>query len=249
MPAHTFMRVGDYHEAGVANERAIALYERYLANDPPGHATYFYHDCAFGVDAFMMAGEYARAQRIAADCGSYAASLTAHVDLRFRRWDALAAAAADDDFIAGMVAANAARYDDAAKHLAELRKLKGNVVTIEADVVAASIEEAKHDDGGAIAALQEAVREQDESGYAEPPSFFYPVRESLGGALYRAGRYAEAEQTFRDDLAHDAGNPRALFGLAETLEREGRSGAASDVRARFAQAWAEADSSLDMKDY
>ncbi|MBD5657711.1 MAG: hypothetical protein IAI50_21425, partial [Candidatus Eremiobacteraeota bacterium] len=68
MPAHTFMRVGDYHDAGEANARAVALYERFLAADPAGHTEYLSHDCRFGVDACMMSGEYARAREIAATC-------------------------------------------------------------------------------------------------------------------------------------------------------------------------------------
>ncbi len=249
MPAHTFMRVGAYRDAGEANARAIALYARYLANDPAGHTTYFNHDCAFGVDAFMMAGELARARQIAAVCATQGYDLASNIDLRFRRWDALAAAGSQDDFIAGMLAAHASRSADAAKHLNELRKLSGDVPTIETKLLEARLLGAKGDAAGEIAALLFAVRQQDDSGYAEPPAFFYPVRETLGGAFFRAQQYGDAERTFRDELRHDIDNPRALYGLAETLEREGRLSEASAVRARYTVAWAQADASLDLSEY
>ncbi len=249
MPAHTFMRVGAYGDAGEANARALTLYARYLANDPAGHATYFNHDCAFGVDAFMMAGELARARQIAAVCASQGYDLASHIDLRFRRWDELAATGSQDDFIAGMLAAHASRNADATKHLNELHKLSGDVPTIETNVLEARLLEANGDAAGAIAALRTAVQKQDDTGYGEPPAFFYPVRETLGGAFFRSRAYGDAERTFRDELARDVDNPRALYGLAETLEREGRTSEASAVRARYALAWARSDVTLDLNEY
>jgi Tfp pilus assembly protein PilF len=251
MPAHAFLRVGAYYDAGEANARAIALYVRYVASNAPDHASYINHDCAFGAYAFMMAGSYSRAQEIAAACIPFGSRLAADVELRFRRYDALAAAADedDDDFSAGMLCANAGRSGAAARHLGVLRKLAGDVASIEADVLAAAIARTKQDQSGEIASLTHAVATQDGSGYEEPPEFFFPVRETLGGAYYRYGRYHEAERTFRDDLTHDAENPRALYGLAETLDKEGRTSEASQARARFLKAWAQADTQLDMKDY
>ena len=36
--------------------------------------------------------------------------------------------------------------------------------------------------------------------YGEPPTWFYPVRESLGALLLRRGDAAEAVSTFREGL-------------------------------------------------
>ena len=249
MPAHTFMRVGAYGDAGEANARAIALYARYLANDPAGHTTYFNHDCAFGVDAFMMAGELARARQIAGMCSTQGYDLTSHIDLRFGRWDALAATGSQDDFVAGMLAAHLSRTADATKHLSELHKLSGDVPAIETKLLEARLLSAKGNMVGEITALRVAVQKQDEIGYSEPPAFFYPVRETLGAAFFRSQRYDEAERTFREELARDIDNPRALYGLAETLGREGRSSEASSVRDRYTLAWARADATLDLNDY
>ena len=130
-----------------------------------------------------------------------------------------------------------------------MQKLSGDVPTIETKLLQARLLSAKGDAAGEIAALRVAVQKQDDTGYGEPPAFFYPVRETLGGAFFRSQRYDEAERTFRDELAHDVDNPRALYGLAETLGREGRASEAGAVRARYALAWSQADATLDLNDY
>jgi len=237
MPAHAFMRVGKYQAAGEANVRALDLYRTYLAADPAGHADYFDHDCVFGVDAFMMSGDYQGARGVAAECARGGVGMLPIVELRFRRWDALATDGADTDLTAAMLAAHDGRVDDARKHLANLQKVNGDAAGIQVDLVEARIARASGSREQEIAALLHAVALQDRSGYSEPPAFWYPVRETLGSAYVRAGRYAEAERTFRADLVHNPDNPRALFGLAQTLAREGRVDEARDMRARFTAAW------------
>jgi len=118
-----------------------------------------------------------------------------------------------------------------------LRTSDGDAAGIQVDLVEARIAQATGDHEGEIASLQRAVALEDRSGYSEPPAFWYPVRETLGGAYFRAGRYAEAERTFRADLVRDPKNPRSLFGLAQSLVHEGRPDEARDVRARFIAAW------------
>lgn len=56
-----------------------------------------------------------------------------------------------------------------------------------------------------------------------------------------------AEQVFRDDLERNPRNPRALFGLAEPLTRQGRSYEASWVRQHFETAWQGADFQLTVE--
>lgn len=239
MPSHAFMRVGQYEAAGEANERALGLYRTYLAGDPAGHADYFDHDCVFGVDAFMMSGDYEGARRIAGVCARGSVGMLPIVELRFRRWDALASNGADTDLTAAMLAAHDGRLDDAHKHLANLQKVGSDTVGIQVDLVQARIARAAGDreHEHEIASLLRAVALQDRLGYSEPPAFWYPVRETLGSAYVRAGRYADAEHTFRADLVHDPNNPRSLFGLAQTLAQEGRTDEARETRARFTAAW------------
>ena len=75
----------------------------------------------------------------------------------------------------------------------------------------------RHEKSEAIAQLKDAVAIQDTLKYGEPPGWFYPVRESLGAALFRDGKISEAEQTFREDLQRNPRNPRSLFGLLQAL--------------------------------
>jgi len=247
MPAHAYMRAGLYHEAGVANERAIALVGAARAIDPNAPATYFDHDCDFGVKAFMMAGEYARARALTGPCAHNGHSLASTVDLRFHRWNELAA---DErgEVASGMLAVHQGNLPLAKTHLAALRKTQGGVAAVAAGVLNAAIARASGDPADEIRALEAAVAAQDALGYSEPPAFWYPVREALGGAYYRAGRFADAERTFRADLTHDARNPRAYFGLAETLEREQRPAAAAAMHAEFERAWQHADATLEIND-
>ncbi|MEP7116234.1 MAG: hypothetical protein ABI880_01540 [Acidobacteriota bacterium] len=89
-----------------------------------------------------------------------------------------------------------------------------------------------------------AVAAEDTLPYDEPPVFFYPVRESLGAALLKAGKPADAERAFRDDLTRNPRNPRSLFGLHASLVAQGKSAAASWVKRAFDGAWQRADAPL-----
>jgi tetratricopeptide (TPR) repeat protein len=68
-----------------------------------------------------------------------------------------------------------------------------------------------------ISLLLHAVTIQDGLNYAEPPNWHYPMREALGGALYRAGRFDDAAAVFREGLQKNRGYPRMMFGLIESL--------------------------------
>jgi len=67
----------------------------------------------------------------------------------------------------------------------------------------------------ALELMRTAVKLQDEMPYSEPPAWFYPVRESLGALLLRAGSAAESEAVFRENLQRSPNDPRALLGLSQ----------------------------------
>jgi predicted Zn-dependent protease len=81
--------------------------------------------------------------------------------------------------------------------------------------------------------------------YLEPPLWYYPIRQSLGRALLEAGRPAEAEQAYREDLLKFPGNGWSLFGLAESLEAQGKKAEAAEARTKFEAAWESADVKLE----
>ena len=92
-----------------------------------------------------------------------------------------------------------------------------------------------------IAALRRAVATEDALTYDEPPPWHLPARQQLGVVLLRAGRAAEAERVFRQDLVRHPENGWSLAGLAGSLRSQGRVAEAGRVQERFRGAWATAD--------
>jgi tetratricopeptide (TPR) repeat protein len=92
--------------------------------------------------------------------------------------------------------------------------------------------------------FREAAKIEDAGLYFEPPKWYYPIRHSLGAALLKAGRNAEAEQAYREDLKRFPENGWSLFGLAQALRAQGKKAEAAAVDARFRKAWAGADVKL-----
>jgi len=107
--------------------------------------------------------------------------------------------------------------------------------------------------GGASEALalwKQAVAAADALPYDEPPVWFYPLRESLGAALAGAGRHAEAEAVFREDLARHPRNARSLYGLSLSLRAQQKMVDAGWIEREFAEAWTNAtDRELSLDKY
>lgn len=99
----------------------------------------------------------------------------------------------------------------------------------------------------AIAIWEKAVALNDTFLYNEPADWYYPVRESLAGALLRAHRPKEAEAVFRRDLQQNPGNGRSLFGLWQSLSMQHRDAEAAKVQAQFTAAWSHADTKLSIE--
>ena len=109
-------------------------------------------------------------------------------------------------------------------------------LTLSADIAAA---EKRMD--VAIAKLVEATAVEDALAYDEPHLWLAPTRHALGAALLAAGRDADAERVYREDLRHYPENGWSLIGLAEAERRQGRAEAARDTERRFRNAWRDAD--------
>ena len=110
----------------------------------------------------------------------------------------------------------------------------------------AAITEARGDRAGAIERWRDAVAAEDSLQYDEPPEWLLYGRPSLGGVLLRDKQYTAAEHVFRDELQRHPGNGRALFGLAEALQAEGRKAEAAKARTDFKRAWKGSDSELQV---
>lgn len=92
--------------------------------------------------------------------------------------------------------------------------------------------------------LRRAVKLEDDLIYMEPPDWIQPTRHTLGAVLMAAGRHAQAEQVYRDDLARWPENGWALFGLSECLKARGAAAEATEFQKRFERAWSRADTRI-----
>ncbi|HSL20456.1 MAG TPA: hypothetical protein VK886_02905 [Vicinamibacterales bacterium] len=189
--------------------------------------------------------------------------------VRFGRWAELVAEPAPDPklplvrgvwlYARGVALANTGRVDDAAKVLGELRELLtslaqddtpiGNntlrtVLSVGAPLLAGAIAERRGELDAAIAQFDRAVRLEDALVYNEPTDWAMPARHALGAALIGAGRPAEAETVYWEDLRRNPENGWALHGLARALDAQKKETQAAQARARFARAWTRADISL-----
>jgi tetratricopeptide (TPR) repeat protein len=118
------------------------------------------------------------------------------------------------------------------------------ILTIAQEVLGGEIDAAKKNYDSAVAHLERAVRLEDALVYTEPAEFHFPPRQALGAVLLDAGRPAEAETVYWEDLRRNKENGWSLFGLAQALKAQSKKDDAALVEARFNKAWAGADVKL-----
>ena len=118
------------------------------------------------------------------------------------------------------------------------------ILSIGVPVLAGEIAAARGEFPNAIARLEEAVRLEDALVYTEPSEWHSPPRLALGAILLEAGRPAEAETVYWEDLRRTRDNGWALFGVVQALRAQGKDAQAAIAEARFKKAWARADITL-----
>jgi tetratricopeptide (TPR) repeat protein len=89
----------------------------------------------------------------------------------------------------------------------------------------------------AVRLYREAAAEESKIPYMEPPFWYYPVHQSLGAALYKAGKYAEAREAFTAALVQSPNNGWALYGLAASNRATGLKPEAAAADAALKRAW------------
>ena len=82
--------------------------------------------------------------------------------------------------------------------------------------------------------------------YMEPPYWYYPVHQSLGAALYRAGDHNGATDAFMTALAQSPNNGWALYGLAAAERAAGHKARSAATTAALRRAWSGDPSWLQM---
>ena len=112
----------------------------------------------------------------------------------------------------------------------------------------ARIAEAKHDYQKALDSYFKGIKEEDSLTYDEPPQWFHPVRESMGGFLLRIGNHVDAGGLFHADLERNKLSGRSLFGLMESLKAQKKNTAAAAAQREFETAWKNADTKLSIAD-
>lgn len=94
----------------------------------------------------------------------------------------------------------------------------------------------------ALVELGAALKLEDALRYDEPPGWMIPIRHIIGANLVAAGRYAEAEAVYREDLKRLPGNGWSLYGLTACLQAQKKTGPElAETSAKFKKAWAKAD--------
>ncbi|HVZ93380.1 MAG TPA: tetratricopeptide repeat protein [Phycisphaerales bacterium] len=115
------------------------------------------------------------------------------------------------------------------------------VLALATHMLDGEIHYAKRDYDSAARELRAAIEIEDSLQYMEPPDWMQPVRHTLGTVLIDAGKPADAERTYREDLARWPGNGWSLLGLSRSLELQGNAEEAKRTRAQFDRAWSTAD--------
>jgi len=295
MPAHVYIRTGDYDAAVRTNEKAVMADEAYLktAAAEGVHAAmysamYYSHNLHFIAIAASMKGNFVEAKRAADKLAAHVGpmmkdmpmlegylTIPAAVLVRFEKWDDilklpqpnpnLAIDTTFRHYARGMALAATGKVDEAEKEHRAIVSAKDatpadaifsppfnnktkDILQIADDVLAAKIALASRDRDAAIARYRDAGAVQDQLNYGEPPDWYFPVRESLGGALLMAGKATQAETVFREDLNRNPRNPRSLFGLHEALQAQGRNYDAQFVEKQFRSCWDGGDFKLKVED-
>ena len=118
------------------------------------------------------------------------------------------------------------------------------ILDIAVEVLAGELDAKRGDYDRAVARLHRAVLLEDNLIYNEPPDWHVPVRQSLGAVLLEAGRAAEAEAIYWQDLRLNPENGWSLFGLIQSLRAQGKAETAAAIETRFDNAWKQSDVSL-----
>ena len=291
MPAHVYIRTGDYEAAVKTNVQAASVDRAYIkATGVQGiyPMMYYSHNLHFIAMCAAMNGNYAESRKnadlLVENVGPHVKdmpplegfmTIPMSVEIRFHHWNeilkmpqpdsAMKTASVFWHFGRGLALAGTGKVTEAEAEYKIISDAEAatppdvifqmpinnktkDIMKIAEDVLGAKIALTKKDDGAAVALLREAVGIQDTLKYGEPPDWFFPVRESLGGTLLMTGDAAGAEKVFREDLDRNPRNPRSLWGLHQALLQQKREYDAEFIQREFAGAWMGGSEKLRVED-
>jgi len=291
MPAHIYIRTGDYEAAVKTNEQAAEVDRAYIKQTGEQGIypmMYYSHNLHFVAMCGAMNGRYTEAQKnaalLVANVGPHVKempplegfmTIPMAVEVRFHHWNeilkmpppdpAMKTATVFWHFGRGLALAGTGKIADAEAEYKIVSEAEAatppdvifqmpinnkakDIMKIAENVMGAKIALAKKDSASAISMLRDAVAIQDKLNYGEPPDWFYPVRENLGGALLMSGDAVGAEKVFREDLDRNPRNPRSLFGLQQSLLQQKRDYDAGFVQKQFDASWKGGSQALKLDD-
>ena len=188
--------------------------------------------------------------------------------VRFQKWDrVLKYPQPDADMVVttgfwrlarGLAYSEMKRTEEAEVELSSLRQLGRNIradagfgnnpaaplFTIADQLLTGEIALTRGDQKVGIESLRRAVIAEDQIIYDEPSDWDLPTRDWLGRALLKSGDYVGAEVVYREAIAKRPRDGRSLFGLAEALNKQGKTSSASLVKKEFDKAWTGSDTKL-----
>jgi tetratricopeptide (TPR) repeat protein len=115
------------------------------------------------------------------------------------------------------------------------------VLSIGVNILDGEINAARKDYTKASAALRKAIEIEDGLLYQEPPDWYHPSRQLLGAILLEDNKPSEAEIIFKEDLAIYPANGWSLFGLSQSLQKQGKKKDADATMKLFKEAFKNAD--------
>ncbi len=248
MPGHIHVLCGEYEKARLASAKAIAANDIYLAYAGPltPYTTACAHDLLLMMHACMLMGRYADSIGAANKLrgmltrevlsvkgrpkfsmsleGYY--SMSAHVMVRFGRWQEIIDAPLPDDpelylvstamhhYAKGVAHASLKQFEaadrerqlfhDSLKRIPPHRKVFNNsarnILAVGEKMLDGELEYHKGNHELGYAHLREAVDRDDNLEYIEPWAWMHPPRHALAALLAEQGHYGEAEDVCRDDL-------------------------------------------------
>lgn len=185
--------------------------------------------------------------------------------LRFNQWDEILATPAPEHlypkgvwhYARAMAFLGQGQLKQAAEELKQLQaiaaepKLKeikilnsnstASILAIATEVLSGQLAAQQGKYEQAIAHLKTAVKLEDALVYTEPPNWYQPTRQALARILLKAGNAQEAEQVYRADLKIYPENGWSLYGLAQSLQIQGKTQEAQSVQTRYETAWKHSD--------
>jgi tetratricopeptide (TPR) repeat protein len=269
MPAHIYIRTGNYAAGVTVDEQAVQGYKNYLSVFPAVEANtplYLIHNLHMQATCANMDGTYAEAMKASIDTKNsfdtawlsapgffgnfvqYVYMTPILTQIRFGKWtEILQAAAVPDNFVyanllwhyaRGLAYARQQDFTNAKKELDALKlglnheQLKApapnyanpsiNGARVAEKILLGEIAKEQNKLPEAIALLTEAVELEDAMIYNEPKDWVHPARQYLGTVQLKAGKFAAAEKTFRQDLQIHPKNGWAYTGLAIALHKQGK---------------------------